>query len=240
MRALIRILASFRDRPGDDHAGRRRHAPQGHHRCRGRAREPADRLRRRDRPQRHRRQPAQLRLHPPEPRIDDGAARHQHAQRQPQHRQRRGGDGDREPAALCHQWQPHRCHRLRDVRLRKPRRRRAPRDAPARRRRPGLCGRAGLRRGRRLHGRGQFRDFAHPQHPDQRPHSQRRADRTRSSVRPRRPERAAAGAAQPGLHDGEPRRQQRSTPSSAPMPPPPPIPARCACAVRRTSATWPR
>ena len=76
----------------------------------------------------------------------------------------------------------HRRHRLRARRCQDPAGRHPAGHAAARRRRRGLCGRAGLGRDRRLLGRGRGRQD-HPRRADRRPHRQRRPGRARDRIR---------------------------------------------------------
>ena len=87
-------------------------ADQGSRQHRRRAPEPADRLRPRGRPQRHRRHAQQHPVHPAVAAGDAGAARRQHPRPDAAHRQRRRRDGDRQPARLRHPGHAHRRHRL--------------------------------------------------------------------------------------------------------------------------------
>ena len=72
-------------------------AGQGHRRLRRRAQQHAGRLRPGRGPQRHRRPPAQRRVHPGEPGRDAGAAGRGDPGRHPQHQERGRGHGDRRP-----------------------------------------------------------------------------------------------------------------------------------------------
>ena len=200
--------------------GRRaRLAHQGHRRLRGRAREPADRLRPRGRPQRHRRLAAQLALHPPEPASHAGAARRQRPRRHLNTKQRRRGDGDRQPAAL---------RRARARRSTSPSRRWAMPsslqggtllvDPAAGRRRRGLRGGARAARDRRLLGRRRRPD---PRSPAACRPSGRIAERRAWSSARSRFDLAAQHelrlvAAQSRLHHRPAHRRRRSTPRSAP------------------------
>ena len=117
---------------------------------RGRPAEPADRLRPRRRPQRHRRHAQQHAFHQAIAASDAGTARRQHPRPADPHRQRRRRDGDRQPAAVRHAGHPHRRHRLGHGRRQEPAGRHAAGDPAARRRRQRLRGRAGLARHRRV------------------------------------------------------------------------------------------
>ena len=101
---ILGICASARSRCGLAHQGPRER--------RGRAPEPAHRLRPGRRPQRHRRHAQQHPLHQAVAASDAGAARRQHPRPDAAHRQRRRRDGDRQPAGLRHAGHPHRRHRL--------------------------------------------------------------------------------------------------------------------------------
>ena len=178
---------------------RRRLAHQGSREHRGRAAEPADRLRPRRRPQRHRRHAQQHPVHPAVAAGDAGAPRRQHPRPDAAHRQRRGRDGDRQSAGLRHAGHAHRRHRLGDGRLQEPAGRHAAGDAAARRRRQRLCGRARLGRDRRLLGRRRRRED-HARRADRRPHLQWRDHRARDRFRAQSPAQPAARAAQRRLH----------------------------------------
>ena len=182
-------------------------AHQGPRQYRGRAPEPAHRLRPGGRPQRHRRHPQQHPLHQAVADRDAGTARRQHPRPDPAHRQRRRRDGDRQPAAVRHPGHPHRRHRLRARRYQEPAGRHAAGDAAARRRRQCLRGRPGLGGDRRLPGRGRGRQD-HPRRADRRPHRQRRPDRARDRVRSQPAEPAAHGAAQSRFHHRQAHRRR--------------------------------
>ena len=199
-------------------AARCRHLPdQGSRQYRGRAAEPADRLRPRGRPQRHRRHPQQHPLHQAVAAGDAGADGRQHPRRHHPHRQRRRRHGHRQPAGVRHPGHADGRHRLRARRFQEPAGRHPARHPPARRRRQRLCGGAGLGRDRRFPGRGRSRQDR-PRRADRRPHRQRRHHRARDRVRAQPPAQCAAGAAQCRFHHRQahcgrgqrlPRRQDR-------------------------------
>ena len=123
-------------------------ADQGPRQYRGRAAEPADRLRPRGRPQRHRRHAQQHPLHQAVAAGDARAHGRQHPRRHHPHRQRRRRDGHRQPAGLRHPGHADGRHGLRARRRQEPAGRHPARHPPARRRRQCLCGGAGLARDR--------------------------------------------------------------------------------------------
>ena len=213
-------------------------AHQGHRQRRGRPAEPVDRLRPGGRPQQHRRHPQQLAVHPAVAAGDAGAARRQHPRPDAAHRQRRRGDGHRQPARVRHARRADRRHGFRAGRRQEPQRRHAAGDAAARRRRQRLRGGAGLAGDRRLPGRGRRRQD-HARRSDRRPHRQRRDHRARGRVR------AQPAATRCGSRCATPTSPPpsasppRSTISSARRPPSRSTPPPCRSTCRSASpATW--
>ena len=219
-------------------ACRRRLAHQGPRERRGRAAEPADRLRPRRRPERNRRHPQQHPFHPAVAAGDARAPRRQHPRPDAAHRQRRRRDGDGEPSALRHAGNPDRRHRLGDGRREEPAGRNPAGHAAARRRRQCLRGRPGLARDRRVPGRRRSRQD-HARRADGRAHLQRRHHRARDRLRAQSPAQPAARAAQCRLHHRQAHRGRRSTTISARRPPSRSIPRPCSSPSRRSSpARW--
>ena len=209
-------------------------ADQGSRQYRGRAPEPADWLRPRGRPQRHRRHPEQHSLHQAIAAGDARAHGRQHPRRHHPHRQCRRRDGHRQPAPVRHPGHPHGRHGFGAGRRQEPAGRHPARHPAARRRRQRLCGGAGLGRDRRVPGRGRRRQH-HPRRADRRPHRQRRHHRTRDRIRAQPPAECAARAAQCRLHHRKAHRRRGQRLISAPRPPSRSIPRPCSLPSRRNS-----
>ena len=144
----------------------------------GRPLEPADRLRHRRRPGRHRRRQPRI----PDP-GDEGVSGRMGVQLppgvSPGAEERRRGDHHRRPARLRQARPAHRRHRLDHRQGQVPARRGADHGAAVRRRRPDLRDGAGQSRGRRAGHFGQGWLAADRQRPHRRPHRRRRERRTR-------------------------------------------------------------
>ena len=184
VRALCAALPAAVLWPRRSEPGRRQLAHQGHHRLRGRARQPAGRLRPRGRPQRHRRFAAQLGVHRREPGGDARAPRRQHPRAGSQDQERRGGDGHRHPAAVRPPGLAPRRLGQRAGRCQVARGRHAAGDPALWRRRRDLCGQPGPAHDRRLRRPGRGRE-RHPRRADLGPDRRRRDRRARGRVRAR-------------------------------------------------------
>ncbi len=208
LRQIAAAAGRARTRPARGRAGDRdariagggQLADQGHHRFRGRSRQPAGRLRPRGRPQRHRQLAAQLGLHRRQPGGDAGAARRRHPRAGSQDQERRRGHGHRDPAAV-------RPSGLASGRLGERARRRqvargrhAAGHAAVRRRWRDLCGQPGSARDRRLRRPGRCRERDQGG-ADLGPDRRRRHRRARGRFRARPAQARPPRPAQSRLHD---------------------------------------
>ena len=213
--------------------------PQGHRRFRGRARQPAGRLRPRGRPQRHRQLAAQRRFHRGKPEGDARASRRQHARARPHDQERRRGDGDRHAAAVRPPGLARGRRGQHAGRRQVAAGRRSAGHAAVRRRRRDLCGQPGASHGQRLFRRRPGRK-RHPGGADLGAHRRRRHRRARGRLRARPARKRAHRPAQPRLHHGAADRAGDQRPSQPTRPPGSPIhrPSRSTC--RHPTAARPR